>query len=69
MGQALAMERIIFLLMTIVIIVGIVSPKTIWMLRTGWRIKGAEPTKAALVVTRIVMIIAAIILITMIKSF
>ena len=34
-------------------LVGIVSPKTIWYLQTGWKYKNAEPSNVALFMHRI----------------
>ncbi|NLM53286.1 MAG: hypothetical protein GX197_10770 [Firmicutes bacterium] len=62
-------ERTILFLVAVVILIGIVSPRTIWMLDIGFLIKGAEPTKAALVVTRIISILAAILLVVLVKEF
>ena len=42
-------------------LIGVISPRTAWMLEVGWKVKDAEPTEIALVINRLFGIIITII--------
>lgn len=49
-------------IMSIMLIIGIVSPRFAWQMSEGWKFKDAEPSETYLVMTRIMSVVMLIIL-------
>lgn len=44
-------------ILSILLIVGIISPELVWTISEGWKFRDAEPSEAYLVMTRVMSVI------------
>lgn len=56
------------ILMSILLLIGIISPETAWKMSEGWKFRNAEPSTAYLVFGRIMSIIILVIIWLVIPS-
>lgn len=59
---------IIKIILSIILIMGIINPKISWMIKEGWRLKGAEPSPLFIKVNRISSIVLLVLLWIMVPS-